>query len=150
MCSAGSKLKLPRRLPTDYIPVPELGNTLSNICQHVYLLANDHPEFFLAVVDEWLQHVKDIEYEDAKFGIDYQSRSRLIKGLSPQLKFLRMLEAGLDKARKANREPFIADRAWDLYTEAGQRKANRQWEVRHKEVESDDESDGKSPLKKPC
>jgi hypothetical protein len=138
-------LKLPDKIPTDYIPVPERGFTLSTICELVYLLANDHPEFFMAVAEEWLQHVRDIKYEDSLFGTEYPSRSRLMKGLSPQLKFLRMLEAGLVKARKADREPFTAERAWDVLTNAGQRKAHNQWEVRHKEAESEDDSDGMSP-----
>ena len=138
-------MSLPEKIPSDYIPVQNRSYTLSNICELVYLLANDHPEFFIAVADEWLQHVSEMKYEDSLFGTEYPSRSRLLKGLSPQVKFLRMLEAGLVKARKADREPFIVEGAWDVLTDAGQRKAHNQWEVRHKETESEDDSDGMLP-----
>ena len=117
---------------------------MTGICELVYLLANDFPEFFIAVADEWLQHVSEMKYEDSLFGSEYPSRSRLLKGLSPQVKFLRILEAGLVKARKADREPIVAEGAWDVLTDAGQRKAQSQWEVRHKETGSEDDSDGTS------
>lgn len=64
--------------------------------------------------------------------------------LHPRIRFERRVKDTLSEARIAFEGLSIDERKWYLYTEAGQRKADRLCEVRHKEVESDDDTEGKS------
>ena len=110
---------------------------------------NDYPDFFLKLVDDWVTYERENQeaklVEDSRYGVTFRSRSRLQREIHPQMKFERMIIKALSEARQAVQDLSIDDRKWYLYTEAGQRKAQREWEIRHAEVESDDESDGTSP-----
>jgi hypothetical protein len=118
-------------MPKDYTQISSTNLTVQVICEHLYFLINDYPHFFIRLVDEWIAFETENEeakrLEDARFGTTYPSRSRM-----------------QSEARQAFEGLSISDRKWYLYTEAGQRKADRLCEVRHKEVESDDDSEGKS------
>lgn len=118
------------------------------ICEYIYFLINDYPHFFIRLVDEWITFEAENEQakllEDARYGTTYPSRSRMQRELHPRIKFEHMVKNTLSEARKAFEGLSTSDRKWYLYTEAGQRKANSLCEVKHKEIESDDDSDGKS------
>lgn len=139
---------MPSGIPRNYIHEATDDITLGNIGQYVYLLINDYPEFFLRVVDEWLEYVeRDAEerrLEDARFGTVYQSRLRLQSQLNSRFKFEQMVKRALEAARKAVQELSLAEKGWYLYDEAGRFEAERDWAIRHEEVVADD-SDGKSP-----
>jgi hypothetical protein len=64
------------------------------------------------------------------------------RDLNSRIKFEVMAKKALGEARNAVEDLSVDDRKWYLYTEAGQRKAQREWEVRHVELDSDDDSDG--------
>jgi hypothetical protein len=135
-------------MPKDYTQISSTNLTVQAICEHLYFLINDYPHFFIRLVDEWIVFETENEQskllEDARFGTTYPSRSRMQRELHPRIRFERRVKDTLSEARKAFEGLSISDRKWYLYTEAGQRKADRLCEVRHKEVESDDDSEGKS------
>ena len=135
-------------MPKDYTQISSTNLTVQVICEHLYFLINDYPHFFIRLVDEWIAFETENEQakrlEDAVYGITYPSRSRMQRELHPRIRFDRMMKKALSDARMAFEGLSIDERKWYLYTEAGQRKANGLCEVRHKEVESEDDSGGKS------
>jgi hypothetical protein len=137
-------------MPKDYTQISSTNLTVQAICEHLYFLINDYPHFFIRLVDEWKVYEAENEQakllEDARFGTTYPSRSRMQRELHPRIRFERRVKDTLCEARKAFEGLSIDERKWYLYTEAGQRKADRLCEVRHKEVESEDDSDGQSNL----
>jgi hypothetical protein len=118
--------------------------TLGNIGQHVYLLINDYPEFFIKVVDDWVQYVKEEQLrDDARFGTIYRGRPGPQAQIGARVKFEFMVKAALKDARSAVDDLSLAERKWFLYDEAGQRKAECNWAISHEEI-SDEDSDGRS------
>jgi hypothetical protein len=143
-----SSLRLPDTIPKDYTEVSSSDYTVEVICQHLFFLINDYPEFFLRLVDEWIVFERENEQakllEDSRYGTTYQSRSRLQRELHPRIRFEHMVKKALREATNAIKDLPIEERRWYLYTDAGQRKAQSRWEVQHVAVASDDESDGRS------
>lgn len=150
---ANSSLDLPRFLDKHYTEVFSTDLTLNIICRQIDSLVNDYPAFFLRLVDDWIRIEQDNErakmLEDSKYGTTFPSRSRLQKGLHPRIRFEHLAKKALSDAKIAMHDLSEDMTKWYLYTEDGQRKAQRECEVRHVEVESDTDSEGKSAVLEP-